>query len=703
MRSYYNRINKDVELLLNEKKRREEEAVRRLWASIYRDAEAIVWAFRKYNENLAKYIGYDKIDVKDVEAELRAIVNSYVADAKRLTRKITRFWITEAYIRRLLLTAKLADTTDDEIRKMCTINGRLDEECWRKRIEDRNKARKKLKRIINKNQHITRINAKIERYLNIFEQVLIQMREKVLQQIDNTMWYFILNAMRSKKTVRSFDETITLNIDGNTLSVIKEYREGKITLKELLFRTPLKIDIKVETDGIIANHSLGFKYSEISLAELYHYVDLETKQKLDIIRHFAPGVFYKKFHIVKYPFRYIVLAKKLVYVVKIGKKKIKRKTLDGKKEEVVLWVTETREETDKKKIVAMLEAFNKGKLNTSKIRPVYLELENGERIYPTVYKYDKGKKVRFYIPLKRIFTHREGVLKIYVEAKYPLLDYCRKLEMEEKQCSILSEENELSIKIPLLKITVKFHGTYPLVHQYYKKYWRLLRHKIKRGEIEFDEDTKKRILELTEEWLNRYGQRNSMAVEIAVDGKKLRNPNESYILKIMDELRKLNSEIRLPRNHTVKYWWILPLHSPETSIGFGNQKFSLVTDDELKKIKRLMRRARIIGKTVKPKYRVVNGGKDVEVEYTLLWHRRALNHIVKVIRGIPKKVKVFLVNNEYNLWVFEGNSVLEIISRHHQEHKRVLVLTKPGRRLIIKHLNPDVEAKSKQILLRTAW
>ncbi|GEM_PF-5795798 len=712
MERYHTRILRDVEYLFREKERKEKEAVKKLWSKVFREIDAIIWALRRYNEGLAKYLGYDTIDIREVESELRNIVDGLVDDARKTARKATWFWLTEVYVKRLLQTARLADTTDEEIKKMCTISNRFNEDCWKRRINERDKARTKLKKIMKKGKHIEKINTKIEKYLVAFEQALTQMRRKVMEQIDNTFWYFILKAMRSKKVIKRFDEMVPfldLELDGYALlwygirTVFSEeidendepdilhpillYKEGKITFEDLLFRTPLKIDIKVKTDGIITNHSLGFKYAEITLTDLYYHVDTETKKKLDIIRHFAPELYHKKFHIVKFPFRYVILAKKLVYVVKMDKKQV--------------W--EKREETDKKKIVAMLEAFNKGKLDTNRIRPVYIKLENGERIYPTVYKYDKGKKVRFYIPIKRIFTHTEGTLEIYIKAKYPLLDYCKKLEMEGKQCSILSKENELSVKIPLIKITVKFHGTHPFIHPYFKKYWRLLRCKIKRGEIQYDEESKQRILELTEKWLRDYGQRNSIAVEIAVDGKKLRNPDESYILKIKRELRKLNPKIKLPRNHTVKYWWILPLHTPETDIEFGNQRFTLVPDAELKKIKRIMRKARAIGKTVKPEYKLINNGKEIEVKYMLMWHGRPLNHVIRVIRSIPDRVKVYLVNDEYNVWMFEGNSILEIISRHHQEYKRVLILTKPNKRLVIKHMNPNLDVKAKQILLQAVW
>jgi len=66
-----------------------------------------------------------------------------------------------------------------------------------------------------------------------------------------------------------------------------------------------EVEIYMTTEGIVSSHvPYGYMYSELSLSDLYQFVDLETKEILDFIRDHNPNLFYKKFYIIKPRFEY---------------------------------------------------------------------------------------------------------------------------------------------------------------------------------------------------------------------------------------------------------------------------------------------------------------------------------------------------------------------------------------------------------------
>ena len=190
---------------------------------------------------------------------------------------------------------------NEEIEKMCEVKEGVDRECVAKMMQKRDKEKKKLEKIVKKTIHKEKVMRRIEAYLNILSILLIQSRETTRKQLDNVFWNYLERTIYKNKEIRKKFGLVMLE-DDNKLNIIKKYEEGELSWKDILLRSNLFVDIKTYTEGIISNHSLGFKYSTFSLADLYNQVGPEVKEKLDIVKIFAPEIFYKKFHIVKMPF-----------------------------------------------------------------------------------------------------------------------------------------------------------------------------------------------------------------------------------------------------------------------------------------------------------------------------------------------------------------------------------------------------------------
>jgi len=372
------------------------------------------------------------------------------------------------------------------------------------------------------------------------------------------------------------------------------------------------VEIYMTTDGIISSHiPYGYTYSELSLDDLYQFVDHETREILDFIREHNPKLYYKKFYIIKPRFNY--------------KKPEKVWRENGK---------------------VILVKFN-------------------DRYY---YPKFVGNELRVLIPVERLFTETEGVVKV---------------------SGIIRLWNGNGVKYDFLEIKVTFRGKHPELPVSEFKY---LRQCVRNYLKEYGDELKAEFREYLINKVSKLGSRNHMFIRIRVNGK--------FIESKLDEIaymysKKLGDPKEKRKEYSRKYRGslILPVRNGgKLNEVFGHQKISIVPRSYFKSLWRNRKKIRNInGLKFDRKEKVIY--EENMYWYILRWKGRVVNHIV----FSEEEFDVYVLGyDKYNIYFIvprKNGHKFTLINKHHgkEGYYNIRLKLNENEVLQIVHVDPDLD------------